>query len=600
VTIREHATSTTSTFIGTLCVSLAVVAASTAHAGDVPDVVGPFGVGHTELTIVDASRGDRELPLDIWYPVDPVDMVGDLTFYSLLGPIGLTSEVAIDDVPARDQGEQPLIVFSHGFGGINTQSIRLMEHLASHGFVVASPEHTGNTSFDTPETASPDPEADRFPDIAFVIDEMEVLNTTAAGPFDGRIDTQNVGVAGHSFGGMTAMFMAAGHTPFPPDTRVTAIMPIAGSSNQLTDPELASITVPTFLLVGTLDGLQGETAHAYGLISSGDSLYRADLIGGNHTHFANVCDIGNTLIAAGLTIDLWPSVGAAALVAPYNSTCVPPAFPIAEAIRVQNLYAAAHFRRHLLGETFYDRYLTPAYADAREADVDYFGVTAPVLDHFMCYKAKNSSGTAKLTPAPVDLADTIEGGSADVKKVKALCAPADKNEEGVVDDCTHLTSYQMKGPSHLKQTGLAFTDQFGAWSVDTLKADRLLLPASKALGQAAGPYPDALDHFKCYKAKLTKGTPKLPKGLQATAADQFEDRNYDIKKLAHLCLPVDKNSEGIVDDVDHLLCYKVKRAKDEAKHTRVVGSIHTDDQFGQQQLDTIVEQELCVPAVVTP
>ena len=597
MTRLERFTAGTGHFFCTLAMIAAVVAPAGARAGDIPDELGPLGVGHTELTIIDSSRGDRELPLDIWYPVDPEDAVGDAAFYELLGPIGITSDVAISDAVASDLGERPLIVFSHGFGGINTQSIRLMEHLASHGFVVVSPEHTGNTSFDT---SSPDPEADRFPDVAFVIDEMEVFNTTPADPFFGRVDTQNVGVAGHSFGGMTSMFMAAGHVPFPPDTRVTAIMPIAASSNQLTDPELASITVPTMLMVGTLDGLQGETAHAFGLISSGDFLYRADVIGANHTHFANVCDIGTVLIAAGITIDLWPSVGAAALVIPYQTTCLPPAFPIAEAIRLQNLYAAAHFRRHLLGETFYDRYLTTVYADAREADVDYFGSAVAVVDHFMCYKAKNTPGTIKLSLPSVTLADAIESGTFDVKKTKGLCAPADKNGEGITDECTHLTSYQVKGDAHVKQVGLPLTDQFGSWSVDTLKADRLLLPAVKGLGGVPDPLADTLDHYKCYKAKLTSGSVKLAKGTQATVLDQFENRIYDLKKLGGVCLPVDKNGEGVLSDVDRLLCYKVKRAKGQPKHAAVRSIIRTVDQFGLQALDTIVEEQLCVPAVAGP
>ncbi|MEE8311966.1 MAG: alpha/beta fold hydrolase [Candidatus Binatia bacterium] len=576
---------------------LLTAAADMAAAGDIPDLTGPWGVGHTKLTVIDAARADRELALDLWYPVEVADWVGDPTFYELLGPIGITSELAIDDVPASDQGARPLIVFSHGFGGINTQSVRLMEHLASHGFVVVAPEHTGNTTFDD---SSPDPEADRFPDVAFVIDEMEVLNTTAAGPFLGRIDTQNVGVAGHSFGGMTAMFMAAGHAPFPPDTRVKAIMPIAASSNQLTDGELASITVPTMLMVGTLDGLQAETIHAYGLISSGDALYRADVVGGNHTHFANVCDIGNVLIAAGIAIEQWPNIGAEALIAPYESTCLPPAFSIEEAIRIQNLYAVAHFRRHLLNETFYDRFLTPEYASARELDVNYLGVATPDIDPFMCYKAKNTSGTPKLAPGAVDLADAIETGSFDAKKVKALCVPADKDDGGVTDDCTHLTSYQVKGPRHVKQSGISATDAFGTWSIDTLKADRVLVRAATGLGQPPGPPADSLDHYKCYKAKLSKGTTKLTKGLQTTITDPFENRRYDIKKLAHFCTPVEKSSEAIVNDVDLLLCYKVKRARTEAKHAGVRGVIQTEDSFGTQALDTIVEQELCVPAVPGP
>lgn len=352
--------------VGLLAVNLAGVAA----ASDVPDVTGPWKVGHTAFTAVDTSRDDRPLPLHIWYPVDTPDWIGGPTFYTLLGPIGLTSALAIDDVDVSSAGPRPLIVFSHGFGGISLQSVRLMEHLASHGFVVVAPEHTGNTQFDF---SSPDPEADRFPDIAFVIDEMDIHNTTVGDAFFGRVDAHNVGVAGHSFGGMTAQFMAAGHDPFPPDVRVKAIMPIAASSDNLTDDELRSITIPTLLMVGTLDGLQADTIRSFDLIGSTPFLYRVDVVGANHTHFANVCDIGNALIDLGFPIEVWEVLGAGALIPIYESTCVPPAFSIEEAIRIQNLYAVALFRRHLLGETFYDSFLTEAYALASEPDVVFFG-----------------------------------------------------------------------------------------------------------------------------------------------------------------------------------------------------------------------------------
>ena len=38
---------------------------------DLPDALGPFGVGHETLDVVDADREDRPLHIDIWYPVDP-------------------------------------------------------------------------------------------------------------------------------------------------------------------------------------------------------------------------------------------------------------------------------------------------------------------------------------------------------------------------------------------------------------------------------------------------------------------------------------------------------------------------------------------------
>jgi len=576
----------------TLLFAAVLIVPGSARAGDVPDALGPWAIGYSELTAIDASRDDRELPLHLWYPVDPEDAAGDAAFYSLLGPLGFGSMLAFDDVPVSSAGRRPLIVFSHGSGGIALQSVRLMEHLASHGFVVVSPSHTGNTQFDM---SSPDPEADRYPDVAFVIDEMERHATTPGDPFEGRIDTDNVGVAGHSYGGMTAQFMAAGHAPFGPDLRVKAIMPVAASSRQLTDEELTGISVPALYMVGTLDPLLVETTRAFDLVSSA-ALYRVDVVGATHTHFANVCDFGTLLIDLGIDIDRWPDIGAGALVPIYAETCVPPAFPIEEATRLQNLYAAAFFRRHLLGERYYDKFLTGAYAAAREPDTMFSGGGTPSLDHFMCYAARTTKKTTKFAATSATLADAIGTADVTLRKTTALCLPADADGEGITDDCTHLKAYALKGPKHVKQAGLVVTDRFGTLSLDTVKPDRVLVPATSTLGGPAPDPSDAVDHFTCYTVKTTKGTPKFAKSTRIDVVDGFESRTYALKRPSRLCVPTDPNGEGIVYADGHLLCYRAKRLKGEAKATKRTGVIHTRDRFGDERLDSREAQELCVPA----
>lgn len=334
--------------------------------------LGPYSVGHRRYELFDPDRDNRSLPYDVWYPGDAsTGEEAEPTLYPLSGPIGLTSDVAFDDLAVSATSTFPLLVFSHGSGGINIQSVRLMEALASHGFVVVSPEHTGNTNrdfSDSLETAG----SRRVPDVSFIIDTMLDRNRSAGDELFERLDPQEIGVLGHSFGGGTALGMVAGFYDATADERVRAVMPISVTVfDRFSDEALAGVTEPVLFLGGTEDTSVPIENHDYGFdsLTRSAAVYQADITGAGHNHFVAICDIGNTLIENGLGKDSWPAIGAQALLGPYEDACGEDAFPIEVAQRIQNTYAVAFFRHYLLGETGYDFYLRPEWAAENEPDV---------------------------------------------------------------------------------------------------------------------------------------------------------------------------------------------------------------------------------------
>jgi len=90
--------------------------------------------------------------------------------------------------------------------------------------------------------------------------------------------------------------------------------------------------------------------------------------------------------------------------------------------------------------------------------------------------------------------------------------------------------------------------------------DRLLVPSSEALGTGGAPPlgANSVDHFKCYRVR---SAPFRREGV--TVETQFGPLTVDIKRPLHLCAPVDKNGEGLLNPITHLMCYQVRGPRPE-------------------------------------
>jgi predicted dienelactone hydrolase len=214
-----------------------------------PKPTGPYPVGTTILYLKDASRPEdasgvpsqpRELVVQIWYPAaassnrwaryrEPKETNFSSSYQS---EIATNSRL---DAPVSNSGSPfPVILFNHGWGMRRTNDTFLTEELASHGYVVASIDHTYNARLvafpdgrqmrsnaahdvDDPDSSTPERVravwnkelAKQTADERFVLDRLEAMNLASGTPWFGRLNTHLAGAIGHSFGGAAAVELCA-------------------------------------------------------------------------------------------------------------------------------------------------------------------------------------------------------------------------------------------------------------------------------------------------------------------------------------------------------------------------------------------------------
>jgi len=332
-----------------------------------PDRFGPQRAGFRYIEFHDETR-DRSAYTAVWYPALRPQSGGEKVMYlsAYEGRAYQDAEVDLSAAP------YPLVMFSHGFQGIGIQSFTLCEHLASQGFIVAAPNHEGNTIFDD----SSDEEVaqivyERPVDIVFTLGQMQ-----AHADFSSAIDPERIGIAGHSFGGYTTLVLAGAEgdaeraqahcvasggegvfCPYveywepgdvvgpPPGAEVfkAALALAPGGYGAFGDEGLLEVDLPIMIMGGDLDDMTGdEVLPIYDALPA--PKHEIMIEGAGHMSFTDIC-----------RLDL--------PVPELEEMCDPSIYMnIDRAFEIINVFAAAFFRYELSSEKAMADFLTPAFA----------------------------------------------------------------------------------------------------------------------------------------------------------------------------------------------------------------------------------------------
>lgn len=242
---------------------------------------------------------DGEQTFEIWYPapdaafyeeqdeIDFTEFVPDPVLETLPGltlPTLGTGAVRGADL-RRPEAPYPVILFSHGFGGMRVQSLEFAAHLASRGYVVVGVDHPGRMMGDVlPCLFSPPLEgcdlsgfaADPGPeDLEDALAWVTEANTT--GTFADALDLTKIALSGHSAGaGSTA-------TLGEEDDRFSALLLMAGGAEISRD-------VPTLFFGGSCDGF-ADTTSMDAAASASTQASSAQIAGAGHLAFSDLCDL---------------------------------------------------------------------------------------------------------------------------------------------------------------------------------------------------------------------------------------------------------------------------------------------------------------------
>lgn len=231
---------------------------------------GPYAVGRDDVLLSDNSRPTAAHGKQ---PEQPARTLNTAVWFPLAA-----------DGQSVAEGLHPLVVHSHGFSSNRQEPAYLARHLASHGYIVLSPDFP-LTRMTTPGGPLLDDVVNQPGDVRFLITSALKWNRADGHPFHQRIDPDRIAAMGLSLGGLTTT-LATFH-PRLRDPRIAAAISIAGPSTMFDQAFFAQSRTPFLMIAGSIDAILPHADNAAPLPGKHPQALLLSLTGGSHAGFAD-------------------------------------------------------------------------------------------------------------------------------------------------------------------------------------------------------------------------------------------------------------------------------------------------------------------------
>ena len=311
---------------------------------------GPSIVGVLTTSVTDDARS-RTLPVEVWYPIATAGTPSEVIDFEQgerradLAPL---LDAAPDECVAKttgatryapaETGEYPIVLYTHCYTCTRWSAHAVIERLVSHGFVVVSADHEGDTLYDalegTQSALSNELVDVREADVRVLLDRVLMGEVLPEGV--SAISSQ-VGLLGHSIGSVTAGRVAQN------DERIVAVLGMAAPMENILYGEvmMENIDIPVGMLKATEDNSIGTIGNAFideNFGAANTPAYKLDIVDAGHWSVTNI---------AGLTDGFAPGCGDGERQTdgePFTYV------PVSDANDFTATFASAFFAGHVLGE----------------------------------------------------------------------------------------------------------------------------------------------------------------------------------------------------------------------------------------------------------